>query len=368
MPVLRLRQEESKVLSSFEFGEGMIPCVEIVKERDRTTRAPSTKLKKDGTLPRPPKIRSFEEIHLPLLQAIKSNKILVDLPVHLKEDRRMKDDVLLFLRTVVGVRSERTAYLKKLAPLAHKIIPVISTYYSKTNELNSITAQERDLRGTFANIAFRTSVNTFRNDMNQIVKIAKKNDYLIIDLDDCKIDGSDSEIDEIAFELEEFDLCEIIMVKSTLDKRMTNVGLEHGEIIHEADNRLLYTHKDFGANAFGDYVGIKKDDMLKGAGTSPGFVYYDPTQNNFYGFRGSDLKVLEDFLEIIVPDVIKSVPTYNMNASGRPYLIDLNIGWKMLKGMEAGHEPSKSQAKFKRISMEHYLHCLRTKIVYGDFN
>ena len=34
MPVLRVRQEEVKVLKSFDFGNRIYPCLEIIKELD----------------------------------------------------------------------------------------------------------------------------------------------------------------------------------------------------------------------------------------------------------------------------------------------------------------------------------------------
>jgi hypothetical protein len=37
---------------------------------------------------------------------------------------------------------------------------------------------------------------------------------------------------------------------------------------------------------------------------------------------------------------------------------------KMAKGIDTA---TRSPAKFKRISMEHYLHCMRRKIESGDF-
>ena len=48
-----------------------------------------------------------------------------------------------------------------------------------------------------------------------------------------------------------------------------------------------------------------------------------------------------------------------------------NEGWRIIKNIELGPqigESGKSAAKFKRISMEHYLHCIRTKITNGDFD
>ncbi len=80
------------------------------------------------------------------------------------------------------------------------------------------------------------------------------------------------------------------------------------------------------------------------------------------------LKSLTEFENTIVPAVIESPATNRMQNSGRDYLVPQNWGWATLQNIQAGRESGKSQAKFKRIATEHYLHCLRVKIQQGDFN
>src|SRR5687768_7751750 len=127
MPVLRLRQEEQKVLTSFDFGPKIYPCVEIIKEVDRLP--PTTR--KGKKLP-PKNQKTFEEVHLPIIAAIKANRVFIDIPVHMVVNKRVKPEVVRFLTKVAGNRKERTDYLIKLQSLAGKIIPVISTYAQRT--------------------------------------------------------------------------------------------------------------------------------------------------------------------------------------------------------------------------------------------
>jgi len=78
---------------------------------------------------KPRKIREpkhFNEIYIPTINSIKSEKVFVDLPVHLNQSRKMKKEVLEFLRGVVSKRKTRTEYLLSLNTLRKKIIPVIS--------------------------------------------------------------------------------------------------------------------------------------------------------------------------------------------------------------------------------------------------
>lgn len=368
-PILRLRQEEQKVLTSFDFGEHIYPYVEIIKETDRQ---PVTM--RNGKKVVPKKIKTFEEIHLEIINRINAPKVFIDLPVHMKESNRVKPEVLSFLRKVVASRQQRTNYMIKLFPLSKKIIPVISTYSQRTGELNSIKLQESDLRPYFNNLAFRTVPSTFNNDLVQIQAIAQKQDYLIVDLDTYPADPNDEDVLDILDKLKTFVKCHIIIVRSAMDDSITNVGLDHGKKVKSADNSLLEEYATLYGNSFGDYAGIKKDGVYKGGGRSPGFVYYDSTENNFYGFRGSlnfegkSNQNLKDFETIIVPAVISSNATLRMKASPIPFLTSDNKGWQTILDIDNGFESGKSPAKFKRIAIEHYLHCMKSKINAEEFN
>lgn len=367
VPIFRLKQEEQRVLVRFNFGTDIYPYVEIVKERD-VVRTQSSKKKKDGSLPKPPKVKTFEDIHLPIIAAIKSKKVFVDLPVHFLERKGVDPVVIKFMTSVINNRYLRTSFMKKFGVLSDKVIPIISSYHHKTNELDTIVLQESDLRLTFPIIGFRTCITSLKNDISQIVKVARGCDYLLVDLENCEVLATDPEISEMISLLEDFKNCSVLLIRSALDKNMTNKGIEPGKLINNADNSLMNEYRNFGASGFADYAGIKRNDLEDGGIVSPGFVFYDATENNFYGFRGAEKKPkLEDFLDIIVPEVLSSEPANRMGKSGRSYLCDQNKGWSLLNDMQIGKEKSMSQGKFKRVSMEHYLHCVKTKIEAGDF-
>jgi hypothetical protein len=67
MPILRVRQEEVKVLNTFNFGERIYPCIEIIKELDRAPSPPKPNAKKPAK-PKAPK--TFESVYLPLIKNI----------------------------------------------------------------------------------------------------------------------------------------------------------------------------------------------------------------------------------------------------------------------------------------------------------
>lgn len=373
MPVLRVRQEEVKVLKSFDFGDRIYPCLEIIKELDREPRKVSPK-----SSIKPKKQKTFENVYLPIIRSIEAERVFVDLPVHLKPDRHMKKPTILFLRKVVANREKRTEYLKKFIPVASIVIPVISTYSEVTGERGSITLQENDIRPFFNTIAFRIFFNTFSRDITQIKALIHSDDYVMMDWGEMELDLDDGDIQDVVEELEKLD-CNVIVHRNPFPKDITNSGLDHGKIIDTIDNSLLNIYKKLAGSGFSDYVGIKKDNISDGGVISPGFIYYDAINNIFYGYRykygshkkGQPKPRLEEFETTIIPAVIRSDATKRMQAHSLDYLGFYNEGWRIIKNIELGlpiGESGKSPSKFKRISMEHYLHCIRIKISNGDFD
>ena len=376
MPIFRVRPQETKVLKSFDFGDRIYPCLEIVKELDRV----NSKKKKDAqiSLFGQKKEKTFESVYIHLIKSIKTNKIFIDLPVHLPQSRNTKPPTLLFLRTVVANREKRTEYLKKLKPVASKVIPVISSYLQISGEGDSISLQEKEMRNDFEIIAFRTFVETFHQDIQQIKKSIKPNDYIIMDFANNELDETDGDIQDIVEEFKSLN-CNIVIHHNQIPENVTMTGLNHGKMIDTIDNSLPYIYKQFAGHCFSDYVGIKKDNITSGGVISPGFLFYDAVTNNFFGYRykngghkkGETKPDLIEFETTIIPAVISSKSSERMQSDPLDYLGVGNKGWEIITNIELGEnnggESGKSPAKFKRISMEHYLHCMRVKISNGDF-
>jgi hypothetical protein len=371
MPVFRYRTEEKKVLLSRDFGENIFPCVEIIKATPQKIREKKIKKLKPGEQSKKPK--EFHEIHLPELGKIKAKKIFVDLPVHMKQPKRLKEEVLKFLRNVVDNRRIRTEHILQLAPLKDRIIPVISSYFDKTNEKGSIKLQEADLRKTFNTLAFRTFPSTIDRDLEQIEKVIQDTDYIIFDIGDSLADESDPDVLQTDLgELKEKVNCQIIIVRNIVTSSIKNNAILHGKVVAQISNDLIESYRKLYGTGFGDYAGIKKDDVTEGGGISPGFIFYDPVRGKYYGFRGDVYTIkgkktgkLRDFEDIIIPDVIKSNAVKRMRSSGYPYLAANNMGWELINEINAGREKGQHQGKFKRISMEHYVHCIDTLITAG---
>lgn len=372
MPIFRYRTEEKKVLLSRPFGKYIFPLVEIIKETPQKPRV-SVKQKKLKPGEKPKKVKEFHEVYLPDLRQIKAEKIFVDLPVHMKQPKRLKEEVLKFLRNVVDKRKIRTEYMLQLSPLSDKIIPVISSYFDKTNEKGSIKLQEADLRKEFKILAFRTFPYSISRDLPQISEVIKPTDFLIFDIGDVLTDKDDPDLAQTDLEeLRKKIKCHVVIVRNIVTNAIKNNKIQHGKVLVEISNDLIDNYRELSGTAFGDYAGIKKDDVTEGGGISPGFIFYDPTTSKYYGFRGDIYNIngkntgkLSDFEDIIIPDVIKSSAVRRMAASGYPFLEADNMGWTLINKIKAGDEKGQSQGKFKRISMEHYIHCIDTLIKEG---
>ncbi|OCA71352.1 beta family protein [Chryseobacterium arthrosphaerae] len=345
MPTFRYRQQEGLLLSSFDFGENIYPMIEIVKEHDRKNNK-----------------KSFQEIHTSFIDSIKAKYVFVDLPNYINPTGAVKREVVEFVFKVINKLETKCEYINLLSTRNHKIIPVISSYLAKTGENDTIVRQEELLRPNYKKIAFRININSFHEDYPQVVKIIQPQDYLIIDLDKQSAFKTPP-LKPIVEEIKKFNICTKILLRSAIND-IENVKLDHGQPILEADNSQIDTDimKTFGVNATGDYAGIKKDNMTSGGSISPGFVYFDATENQFYGYKASIKKSLSEFENTIVPHVLASGATGRMLAANPSFLTEENWGYKTLLRINSEQESGKSQAKFKRISMEHYLFCVKTLI------
>ena len=366
VPIFRGKQEEQKVLESFDFGECIYPCIEIIKECNRQL---------PDAMPLLVRKKNFASHYIRLLNNINAKHVFVDLPVHL-ERSNLKKVHQEFLTRVVVNRKVRTEFIKELTNPRRKVIPVISTYWEINNETNSIILQEADLRTDFNTLAFRTFPESFNRDIKQIVDVFKPNDYLIMDWGDMELDLNDGDQQDILSKLREHNLENVIVHRNPFPKGLTIVGLKHNEYIELIDNSHIKKYTWFLGTSFSDYAGIKKDNLEGGGVTSPGFIYYDATENSFYGFRfkkGGHKKNqirpnIAEFETTIVPDVIVSLPTKRMNEDELDFLGEGNYGWTLLNEIDNRETSGKNAAKFKLISMEHYLHCIRTKIENRDFD
>jgi len=352
IPTFRSRQQENIVLSEFNFGEFIYPMIEIIKPYDRK---------------RPPeKQKPFQTIYTELINSITANRVFVDLPLSLTRKGSMKQEVLSFFLSVIRNLESRTNRLNELAEFHEKVIPVLSSYLTITGQADSLTQQKALLDDAYSTVAFRTHYTKIMDDWDEIIEVSNDGDYLIVDFDTLAPYPSPV-VKKLREKWRTYAKGDVIILRSSINMDITNVGLDHDDIVFEVDNGLLDMYKgSLDAQAFGDYAGIKKDDLTTGGTISPGFLWYDPTENQFTGFKGN-IKDLGEFESTIIPALIDSQATHNMQASELPYL-EGNQGWEIIQSISNGIESGKSQAKFKKIAMLHYLYCLKVRIEAGKFD
>lgn len=372
VPVFRSKQQEINVLKAFKFNSQIYPYLEIIKELDRVPRQSDSNLqislfKKKAT-------KTFESCYSSVIKSINAKKVFIDLPTHLHQTSDMKPESLKFFRTVITKRKKRTAYLMKLKDLSNKIIPVISTYQQISGEVDSIYTQAQELKVHFPSIAFRIMIPTYQQDISEIKKCIRSSDYVFIDYENDELDENDWEALKIKNAIEDINAHKIIH-RNQIPDSTTMTGLEHTERIETIDNSLPFIYKKLGGNSFSDYAGIKKDNITNGGVQSPGFIFYDAVNNSFFGYRykngghkkGQPRPDLIEFETTIVPAVLKSQSVVRMKDANQNFLDIHNWGWNTLNRIDLGKENGKNAAKFKRISMEHYLHCIQQKLLANEF-
>jgi hypothetical protein len=346
VPVMRSRQQELIVLKSFDFEDRIFPMLEIIKEKDRINNA-----------------KPVNEVWTECVAGIKAEKVFIDLPVYIRDTTSMQDEVVAFNRTRLSNLQRRIEFFEMFSMLNQRVIPVVSTLFYKTGEQNSITNQIQALRGIFPHIAIRTFTATLENDLPEIQQNLGADDVLFYDLD--TIQALNPLVKKQRAILDKINIPYKVAIRSAINTEIQNIKLDHGEVVADADNSLLDLYdSQLHMDAFGDYVGIKKDDLNAGGTISPGFIFYDPLDDLYYGYKGG-IKSLNEFGDTIVPAVLNSPAVQRLIQEAKDYVSAENLGYQTLLAIQQNPDSGRSQAKFKRIAMEHYLHCIRQKMREG---
>lgn len=348
-PVLRARQQEIDVLQKFVFGEQIVPIVEIIKEKDRKDNAESPLT-----------------IYSKLINNIQAPKVVLDLPIYLSPKVSTSAEVRTFYLSTISDLYNRIAFYNQFEALSDRVVPVISVLEPVSSEHETLIKQFEQISPLFPQVAFRIFYNNFDSAMAQIQNIDLRADDLIIyDLDTTNITNPIVIKHKKSLDLLYKNKFQVI-VRSAINTDIQNTTLDHEEVIGQADNSLrdLFKMTPRSFNAFGDYAGVKKDELSSGGGISPGLVFYNPDENLYYGFRGPTKNLME-FEHTIIPSVLNMGFVDEWRKTNSPY-IQNNPGFDRLLNIINGHEPSRSQAKYKWIAIMHYLHCIKVMINNGE--
>ncbi len=342
-PCFRVRQQEIDILKSFQFPNTIIPLVEIVKEKDRKNRLD------DGDV-----------IYSDLVNSIQAEKVIVDLPIYLEISVSTSVEVSKFVLSTIRDLDQRIAFYQNFTAQSNKVIPVISSLNPHSDEADTMIKQFDALRVTFQHIAFRLFINRFDESLKELKKITlREGDIILYDLDTVEITSPlavkhRKELDSA------FPGRFRAVIRSAINTDIQNVRLDHASIVPEANNSLRDLYQTYKFDAFGDYVGVKKDELTSGGTISPGFIMFNPEDNVYIGFKGK-AKSLTEFEATIVPAALNTEFVTRWKAASSPYYVG-NGGIEKLEDINNKKESGKNQAKFKWISMMHYLHCMKTWI------
>lgn len=335
VPVLRYRKEERGALKQVRLSSKTLPLIEIVKER------PASNMKGD-----------FATIYTNDLRTL-AHPVMVDFPTYLPLGSSTSQEVANFLRPVQLDPTRRIDLFRTLASVPD-LVPVVTYNPQIPFVPGIITKTARELRETFARLAFRLFERDFSSALREVTTVAQAGDIVVLDIDDAAhtsptVQGLYGQITA----LKANPGCKTVLVRSAIDDTITNVGLIDDQPIAAADNSLLTSYNRYGFDAFGDFAGIKKDLLHDGGTISPGFIFYAWHTNEFVGYRGR-VKNLWEFKRHIGPTVLASryYARYGANHhSSCP-------GCQTINSIVNGPETGRSQGLWKRIAVMHYLYTM----------
>ncbi|WP_313799061.1 beta family protein [Cytobacillus sp.] len=338
VPVFRYRAQERKALNSTLISEKILPLIEVVTEK------PTSNSKSD----------SIQQLINDINES--NTRVMLDFPMYLKLRNATIKTVRDFLTPILADPLKRVKFLSdaRLVNNKDKIIPVI-TYNPNSPFVNGyMNSQEQYLRQYYDQVSFRLYPLHFRQAITEIKSIIKKNDIILLDIDESSHELPDNrKLYNQVQDLANSKLCKSVLIRSAIPRTLTNVNLNQGKIVQEADNSLLKDFNDLGFSAFGDYCGVKKDELKKGGMVSPGYVMYSWNDNSYFGFKGVRDQA-ETFEKIVVPNVTSSNVWNEFNRNHRTNCLGckniINIRKKIKKG--------NSQPEWKGFACGHYLHTM----------
>lgn len=336
--VLRYRREERKALISVRISKKIIPLLELVSERAAQ--------KKIGT---------FQDTYLTDLSRF-NYPILVDIPIYMNVNKGTRENVKLFLNKFKQNPKLKIDYYKML-DINKNIIPTLS-YDTKLSYIpNTFINDYLELRKCFNKIALRIfNTNDTHDMLLDIGKVIKSDDILILDIK--KDSQNDSKLQSLIILINKLKSSigfTSVIIRSAVNPNIIFNKMIDGGIVSDADNSLLNDYTRLGFDAFGDFVGIRKDSTISGGGSkiaSAGFLYYSWHINSYIGFRGRIPDYCE-FTNHIKPSVIKSnywIKYTSKHKNNCPGCSDLSSS------------TSNKTWDWKRYSIQHYLYTMEENL------
>lgn len=336
VPILKNRREELnvfKALNQIPISKKVLPLIEVVQERTQTNS--KTFFYED--------LIKFSNPDIPIMVDIQK----------MSKPTGTSDAVKQFLTKVKRDFNYQISLFKNLLGIPN-LIPVIS-YDPNDYEINEIIRIEKELRDIgYNSIAYRLKIGFFNLPFNEISKVIKDNDIIILDLETLLYSNPDH-VDKYnkVISLKSTKNVTIVLIHSVLKKEMTNVGLINGAKIDGLNDGMRKNYDKLGFDAFGDYACVKGELPPSGGTISPGFIFYSWNHDCYIGFNGRKAQLTE-FKDHIVPNIIKSIYWNEYTNSHKKVC----LGCSKILEVHNGIEEGKSQSLWKRISMSHYIYTM----------
>lgn len=339
MPIFRYRASEKKTLETVNYSNKILPLVEIIQEKRKSNM----------------KTTCFEDIIKYLNENDK--QLLIDFPMYVKFKKRTVAGVVNFLSPILANPSLRLSYFDKFK--GQNIIPVIS--YNPNVPLYQkgyLSKEFTHLRSSFQQIGLRIFLSHAQEALNEAATHLKPGDIIIVDLDNTNHDDPilvnyHSQIVNYAKK----HMCKAVIVRSVISPDIANTKLTNNSIVNKLDNSLLIDHKKLGFDAFGDYCGIKKDELTDGGKSSPGCIFFHWWTNSYYGHKGV-FEQPDTFTTMVAPSLVSSYQWIDYQTKSLLQHQDFCPGCKTVFNITKAREKGNSAPKWKIIISSHYLHTM----------
>ncbi|WP_336636617.1 beta family protein [Lysinibacillus fusiformis] len=338
VPVLRYRAQERKTLTSTTISSKIVPLIEIITEKLKSNS------KKDAIS------QLIEDT------TFLNTKIMLDFPMYITLKKQTQPTVITFLQPILANPNTRINLFKdpRIISESHRIIPVLTYNPYSPTIAGQLTNQSQKLRSDYSQQSFRIFQHHFDQAIQELSNIVTDQDIVMFDIDETShTHAAFKRMYTALNQLSSSVGCEIVLIRSAIPSDLTNVGLDNGKIVYEADNSILTEYKKLGFSAFGDYCGVKKDDLTKGGRISPGYIIYSWKDNSYYGFKG----VLEDassFERVLVPALLKSSVWRESSTSHMATC----LGCSTIEKIHLKQKKGNAQPEWKGFACGHYLYTM----------
>ncbi|MCA1021825.1 beta family protein [Halobacillus litoralis] len=333
MPTMRYREQEKYAYKSVNLKDNFVPLFEFVSKTQRT---------KDT-------IENF------VRDTKHERAVLIDVPLYLPMKTQTDPKARELIAPMKANHQEKADFLcdKRLIE-EDKYIPVVSYDPHVPYQSREVIKQINTFKKHYNKLAYRAHYKNLSDFLDQANDHLNSNDILILDLDEAsqahpKFKKAHKQIVELS---KKYNIVSVIL-RSAIPDETTNTGLEDDEILDTADNSLLENYSEYGYDAFGDYVGVKKDTLTSGGRISPGYLFYSWEENSFYGYKGV-LNDASSFTNVLVPEIMQSVPMKEFSEEHKRSCYGCCSIIEIHKGKKKGN----SQPAWKGYAAGHYLQTL----------